>query len=570
MRSRSRRTRILTTSLCAAVGTLVAVASAQAAITAQGQDFGATAGQTFSGTVAHMVDTTPSNVSTVIDWGDGTAASIGTLQCKVCNNDRTNADVTGTHTYAQGGGYEVTVTFTGSDGDSAQAVGHAAVVEPPPRITVTGPSEPEGSDGVHDVSFTVALSRATDKPVSVDWSTSDLSARGWALGPPQAQTYTDLQPGTAFHDEVEALTAHGVVTGYADGTFRPKIEITRGQLAHMVWKAMTVEGAPGAPVPGPTPIFTDVSPGSAFYAPIEFIGSRGIASGYADGTFRPSAGATRAQLAKQVDLAIGGPAGPPPPTPTFSDVPTTHPFYPFVEDLAARGVVSGFADGTFRPLAGALRGQAAKVVALALHPGDYAASSGTVSVPAGQTGATFAIPVYGDTAPEGDDQFQVSLANAANGTLVTPTAAATLQNDDPAPPAPTSTSLGTTVDQLVGRVSGRPIRVKLGNAAPILDLGHLSKAPLPRTLVVNLLPLPRHSVATAAAKPLAHIRIRIPANHRGWIRVPLGRKVGSQLTRKRTLSLRLGLELSSATQAASADGVVTLRGVGRGVPAVQR
>ena len=34
---------------------------------------------------------------------------------------------------------------------------------------------------------------------------------------------------------------------------------------------------------------------------------------------------------------------------SFSDVPDTHPYAPAIYDLKGRGVLSGYADGTFRP-----------------------------------------------------------------------------------------------------------------------------------------------------------------------------------------------------------------------------
>lgn len=40
---------------------------------------------------------------------------------------------------------------------------------------------------------------------------------------------------------------------------------------------------------------------------------------------------------------------PAPVTATFSDVPTTHPFFQEIEALAASGITSGYPDGTFRP-----------------------------------------------------------------------------------------------------------------------------------------------------------------------------------------------------------------------------
>jgi hypothetical protein len=38
-----------------------------------------------------------------------------------------------------------------------------------------------------------------------------------------------------------------------------------------------------------------------------------------------------------------------PTTATFSDVPTTHPFFQQIEALAAAGISTGWSDGTFRP-----------------------------------------------------------------------------------------------------------------------------------------------------------------------------------------------------------------------------
>lgn len=48
---------------------------------------------------------------------------------------------------------------------------------------------------------------------------------------------------------------------------------------------------------------------------------------------------------------------PAPATPTFSDVPTTHPFYRWVEAMAAAGFTAGCGDGKFCPDAPVTRGQ---------------------------------------------------------------------------------------------------------------------------------------------------------------------------------------------------------------------
>ena len=84
-------------------------------------------------------------------------------------------------------------------------------------------------------------------------------------------------------------------------------------------------------------------------------------SGYADGTFRPAANVTRAQLAKMIVQARGYPLVTPA-TPAFSDVPVDHWAYSYIETARTHMVVGGYADGTFRPAAEATRAQLCKML----------------------------------------------------------------------------------------------------------------------------------------------------------------------------------------------------------------
>src|SRR5439155_1666793 len=112
---------------------------------------------------------------------------------------------------------------------------------------------------------------------------------------------------------------------YSDGTFRPYNPTSRAQLCKIV---VLAEGWDvDCPDAGH---FSDVPPDNAFYCYIETAYEHGIITGYSDGTFRPDNNVTRAQLCKIIVLAqeweidtSGGPH--------FSDVPESHPFYPFVE-----------------------------------------------------------------------------------------------------------------------------------------------------------------------------------------------------------------------------------------------
>jgi len=107
-----------------------------------------------------------------------------------------------------------------------------------------------------------------------------------------------------------------------------------------------------------------VHPTDYFYEPVRYLYCHGVISGYADNTFRPYNNTTRGQMVKIVVLGFGI-AIQTPATPTFSDVPTSHPFYQFVETAAANNIVSGYADGTFRPQNNVTRGQLSKIDVIA-------------------------------------------------------------------------------------------------------------------------------------------------------------------------------------------------------------
>jgi photosystem II stability/assembly factor-like uncharacterized protein len=131
--------------------------------------------------------------------------------------------------------------------------------------------------------------------------------------------------------------------------------------------------------------FSDVPESSAFYSYIRCLVCRDIASGYSDGTFRPSNLVTRGQLAKIVSNAAGFTEDPG--DQVFEDVPDTNPFYPWINRLGRRGHMSGYDCGGpgepcstgrpyFRPFANATRAQTAKIVSNAATYDDP---------PAGQT-----------------------------------------------------------------------------------------------------------------------------------------------------------------------------------------
>lgn len=160
---------------------------------------------------------------------------------------------------------------------------------------------------------------------------------GFLFQVPASPTFADVPTTFPFYSSIETAVVHGLVSGYACGGpgepcdnqnrpyFRPYANVTRGQLSKI-----TVTAA-GWPLVAPaTATFSDVLPGSAFYAFVETAACRGIISGYGDGTFRPGASATRGQIAKIEYLALTSPdvcstPTPVPPTLTPTHTPTSLP-----------------------------------------------------------------------------------------------------------------------------------------------------------------------------------------------------------------------------------------------------
>ena len=67
----------------------------------------------------------------------------------------------------------------------------------------------------------------------------------------------------------------------------------------------------------------------------------------------------------------------------------------------------------------------------ATAPGDYTATAGTLTIPAGRTGGPILVPINGDTLAEGDEQFTVTLSNPLNATIARAAATVTIRDSSP-------------------------------------------------------------------------------------------------------------------------------------------
>ncbi|MBA9087186.1 putative phosphodiesterase [Fontibacillus solani] len=99
---------------------------------------------------------------------------------------------------------------------------------------------------------------------------------------------------------IQELAAKGIVSGYADGTFKPKGEVTRAEFAVMLARMLNMQGN------GATLEFTDnASIGAWAKEGIAQAVQAGIVNGYGDGSFRPNARISRTEMVTMIANALG-------------------------------------------------------------------------------------------------------------------------------------------------------------------------------------------------------------------------------------------------------------------------
>ncbi|MBQ7950875.1 MAG: S-layer homology domain-containing protein [Clostridia bacterium] len=133
------------------------------------------------------------------------------------------------------------------------------------------------------------------------------------------------------------------VHGRDTGNFDAEDNVTRGEVAaifsRLLVKKMVFKD-------NSTSKFTDVVEGAWHTPYIKYLTNVNIINGYEDGTFRPDAPITRAELAtvasRFFDLEQGS-------VNVFSDVSDSHWAKPYIDSAVIKGWILGYEDGTFKP-----------------------------------------------------------------------------------------------------------------------------------------------------------------------------------------------------------------------------
>ena len=114
-------------------------------------------------------------------------------------------------------------------------------------------------------------------------------------------------------------------------------------------RAQVLRVSSSSEAPAESAHFKDVPADYPFVNDINWLAQRRITTGYPDGTFRPNGSVERGAMAAFFYRMAGSPQFTAPSIPSFKDVPRDHPFYKEIEWMRARGITTGWSDGTFRP-----------------------------------------------------------------------------------------------------------------------------------------------------------------------------------------------------------------------------
>jgi hypothetical protein len=258
---------------------------ADAALIASGTTVSAVEGVLFSGQVATFTDANPKapvpDFTVTINWGDGTAASAGTVTQPA--GIGTTFNVAGMHTYADKGSHTLTVSISDGDGSTASATPGATVADAVLTGAGTNISVIEGAVFSGQVaSFTDANSKApiSDFTVSITWGDGTAASSGTVSQPGGIGTAFIVR-GTHIYAEKGSHTLTVAISDKDGSGTNPSSTATISDAA-LTATGTPVQETSGVPFTAQVATFTDANPN----APLtDFTtGSGGASINWGDGS----------------------------------------------------------------------------------------------------------------------------------------------------------------------------------------------------------------------------------------------------------------------------------------------
>ncbi|MFD5018278.1 S-layer homology domain-containing protein, partial [Paenibacillus sp. NPDC058367] len=196
---------------------------------------------------------------------------------------------------------------------------------------------------------------ATPTPVATPMPTVAPATTPGATTAP-ANNLSDISGHWAQRSIQEALSL-GIIKGYSDGTFKPNGTLTRAEFALMLMNALKPQEA------GTKLTFTDAAKiGAWAQEAVAQAVQAGIINGYEDGTFRPNAEITRAEMAVILAKILGKSNEASATTGFADDKDIPEWAKSSVAYLKSAGLVKGKGDNEYAPQDHATRGEAITIL----------------------------------------------------------------------------------------------------------------------------------------------------------------------------------------------------------------
>jgi hypothetical protein len=177
------------------------------------------------------------------------------------------------------------------------------------------------------------------------------------------QAFSDVPANHLFYTEITKLSARGVTLGCGGDSYCPEVIVTREQMAAFIVRAL---GQPNPAAPA-SQRFADVPPTHPFYGFIDQMAVRQITLGCSSSTYCPGSLVTREQMAAFMIRALGEFFPAAPASQRFADVPPTHPFYGFIDQMAIRQITLGCGNMNYCPSSPVTRAQMAAFLVRAFN-----------------------------------------------------------------------------------------------------------------------------------------------------------------------------------------------------------
>jgi parallel beta-helix repeat protein len=248
--------------------------------------------------------------------------------------------------FTRGGG-NASVTVMAPGGCSWTAVSTAAF------ISITSGS----GTGNGTINYSVSVN--TDPGIR----SGTITAGGSVFTVYQAVDFNDVPPSHLFYTEIGKIYARGITIGCGGPNYCPEQAVTREEMAAFIIRAL---GDFNPPTPAQQR-FLDVPPSNSFYAFIDEMAARQITVGCGGGNYCPASPVTREQMAAFIIRALGEFSPPTPPIQRFTDVPSSNPFYNFIDRMAALNITLGCGGGNYCPQQSVTRGQMAAFLVRAFN-----------------------------------------------------------------------------------------------------------------------------------------------------------------------------------------------------------